>query len=88
MVGKVCEGHREACIKMVLPEDHLEMEKILEETATIKVGKQLRQCLVTLVLNAIPANPKKLWDNVKVELCREGGRDLGEQNPPGTHGYV
>ncbi len=69
--GEVCSNFQEACIKLGLFDDDQEIEKSLEEAASIKFGKHLRELFVTLVLNAMPANPRQLWDKFKSDLCED-----------------
>ncbi len=84
--GEVCSNFQEACVKMGLFDDDKEIEKSLEEAATIKFGRHLRELFVTLVLNALPANPRQLWDKFKVDLCEDFMRK--EKLPEPTEAMV
>ena len=67
----MCKTFHEACIKHGLFEDDDEIEKSLDEAASFKMPKQFRKCFVTLVLFAMPANPRELYDKFKVQLCED-----------------
>ena len=67
----VCETFQEACIKHGLFEDDQEIEKSLEEAASFQMPKGFRKCFVTLVLYAMPANPRQLYEKFKVQLCED-----------------
>ena len=59
--GEVCETFKAACIKLGLWESDDEIEKSLEEAASIKFGSALRHCFVMLFVHAMPANPRELY---------------------------
>ena len=73
--GKVCYSFQEACIKLGLFEDDLEIEKCLTEAATVKFPKQFRQLFVTLMTQAIASNPRDLFEKFKSELSEDFMKD-------------
>ena len=69
--NEVCETYQAACIKVGLFEGDDEIEKSLREAASIKFGSALRHCFVTLMVYAMPSNPRELYETFKRELCED-----------------
>ena len=57
----VCETFEEACRKLDLLEDDTETDRVMEESASIRFGSELREVFRTILLYATPANPKNFW---------------------------
>ena len=67
----LCETFQEAAVKHGLFEDDEEIEKSLQEAASFKMPREFRKCFVSLVVFAMPANPKALYEKFQVELCED-----------------
>jgi hypothetical protein len=69
--GHVCGTFQEACQQLGLLEDDREVDKTMEEAASIRFGPALRNTFVTILLYCRPANPVQFWETHKVALCTD-----------------
>ena len=69
--GHVCRTFQEACQGLGLLEDDREINKAMEEAASIRVGSAVRDTFVTILLYCRPANPLQFWETHKVALCTD-----------------
>jgi hypothetical protein len=67
----VCGTFQEACQCLGLLEDDTEIDRAMEEAATIRFGSTLRDTFVTILLYCRPANPQQFWETHKLALCRD-----------------
>ena len=70
-VTTVCKTFQDACIKRGLLEDDKEIEKALEEAATLKFAKVFRHCFVMTVLFAMPSDPAALFEKFRNNMCED-----------------
>lgn len=71
MNGHICVSFQEACQSLGLLEDDTEIDKAMEEAASIWFGPALRDTFVTLLIYYRPANPLHFWETHKVALCTD-----------------
>ena len=69
--GHICISFQEACQTLGLLEDDTEIDKAMEEAASIRFGPALRDTFVTLLIYCRPANPLHFWETHKVALCTD-----------------
>ena len=69
--NSVCATFQEACQCLGLLEDDTEIDRAMEEAATIRFGSTLRDTFVTILLYCRPANPQQFWETHKLALCRD-----------------
>ena len=69
--GITFDTFKAACIARNLLDDDIEWVKCMEEAATIKTGKQLRQLFAVLLLNCDLTSPKKMWEDYKNYLSED-----------------
>lgn len=67
----VCSTFKEACHCLGLLEDDTEIDRVMEEAASIRFGSALRDTFVTILLYCKPVNPLMFWETHKVALCRD-----------------
>ena len=60
-----------ACRALGLLEDDSEIDKALEEAASIRFGDSLRDVFVTLLVNCLPTNAPELWTKWRRALCED-----------------
>ena len=69
--GEICPTYHAACVRLGLFDDNTEIKKAMTEASNLKFGHALRQLFSTLLLHAKPVDPLSLWEEFKVELCRD-----------------
>jgi ATP-dependent DNA helicase PIF1 len=69
--GVLHETNQAACIAMGLYEDDQELDKALEEAATIKFGKALRNVFVSILVFCMPANAKAFLERHQKNLSED-----------------
>jgi hypothetical protein len=69
--GRTCRNFKEACICLALLQDNNEWDVCLLEASAIQSGKQLRHLFGSIFLFCQPVNPKILWNNHKMALCKD-----------------
>ena len=74
--GKILPSFHSTCIELGLMEDESELDRALEEAASLKFGDALRNFFVTLLIYVNPSNPRKLWDKHKDQLAADWVKDI------------
>ena len=69
-----------ACRALGLLEDDTEIDKAMEEAASIRFGNNLRDIFVTLLVNCLPSNASELWKNWRRSLCEDKMRQSKESD--------
>ncbi len=72
-----------ACLKLGILDDDTEIDKVLEEAASVRFGPQLREVFATLLIWVKPADPRSFWEKHKAVLSedllhRDGVHELSE----------
>ena len=83
--GEICDTFQAACIKLGIWDGDDEIEKSLEEAASIKFASGLRHCFVTMLIYAMPANPRELYEKFKEELCLDFAKRDRATKPTEAH---
>ncbi len=63
--------YQEACLQMGILDDDSEIDKVLEEAASVRFGPQLREVFATLLIWVKPADPKAFWEKHQMLLCED-----------------
>ena len=83
--GEIFETFQAACIKLGIWDGDDEIEKSLEEAASIKFASGFRHCFVTMFVHAMPANPRELYEKFKEELCLDFAKRDRAKKPTQEH---
>ncbi len=60
-----------ACLKMGILDNEDEIDKVLEEAASVRFGAQLREVFATLLIWVKPADPRGFWQKHQALLCED-----------------
>ena len=77
--GTVFPSFHAACIELGLMDDESELDRALDEAASLKFGDVLRRFFVTLIIYVKPADPNKLWNTHKEQLAADWLRDTNKE---------
>ena len=69
--GHFCRTFQEAYQSLGLLEDDQEIDKVMEEAASIQLGPALRNTFMTILIHCTSANPLQFWETHKVNLCTD-----------------
>ena len=80
--GEEQPTYQEACIKMGLFADDSEVDRVMEEAASVRFGTQLRGVFATILMFITPSNPAAFWERHKLFLCEDIMRRNGTKVQP------
>lgn len=60
-----------ACKEMGLLEGDDELDRVVEEAATVSFGNQLRDVFANIMIYCRPADPLQFWNRHKSSLCED-----------------
>ncbi len=70
-----------ACLKLGILDDESEIDRVLEEAASVRFGSQLREVFATILIWVKPADPRSFWEKHKAVLCEDLLHGDGAQEP-------
>lgn len=79
--GTVHDTFKGACLARGLLEDDQEWIDCLHDAGNHKTGHQLRALFVLLLLQCVPAQPLRLWDQFKDKICDDLDRVIRCRRP-------
>ena len=68
--------YQAACIELGLMDDETELDRALNEAASLKFGDALRNFFVTLLIYVKPSDPRRLWDTHKEQLAVDWAKEM------------
>ena len=69
--GKVFPTFHSAAIELGLMDDEKELDRPLDEAASLQFGDTLRNFFMSLLIYLKPSNPLKLWEDHKDQLAAD-----------------
>jgi hypothetical protein len=76
IAGQVCPTYKDACLKIGILDNDEEIDRVLEEAASVQFGPSLRQTFATILIWTQPAKAIDFWERHKHTLAE----DLLHQN--------
>ena len=74
--GVLFPSFQAACIELGLMEDESELDRALDEAASLKFGDALRNFFITLLIYVKPSDPRRLWETHKQQLAADWEKDM------------
>jgi len=69
--GQQCPTYKETCLKLGILEDDREIDKALEEAASVQCGPTLRHTFATILMWLQPAKAREFWERHKDTLAQD-----------------